>query len=222
MATEKQIAANRANAKKSSGPRTEAGKQRSRLNAVRHGLTGQVVVLPQEDIEAYNKFTADIIATFETANPLEAQLAHSYASYQWRINRAAAIENNMFTLGLMEEMAENFGIENSEIHNAASNAKTFRVDAYEFDRLCMYNQRLVHQAEKVLKQLKELLAERKQREQAEMPEAMVLYNAYRRQNSTFDPKSVGFVLTIDQIKAQVRRQSLKNPAHFVQTLKNAA
>jgi len=39
-------AVNKANAQHSTGPRTEAGKQRSKLNAFRHGLTGQTVVLP--------------------------------------------------------------------------------------------------------------------------------------------------------------------------------
>ena len=48
-------AVNRANAEKSTGPRTEAGKQRSALNALRHGLTGQTVVLPTEDHSAYQR-----------------------------------------------------------------------------------------------------------------------------------------------------------------------
>ena len=53
MASEKQLLANIENAKKSTGPRTEAGKKRSSLNALRHGLTGQVVILPREDIAAF-------------------------------------------------------------------------------------------------------------------------------------------------------------------------
>ena len=40
LATEKQIAANRANAKRSTGPKTAAGKQKSSRNAYRHGLSG--------------------------------------------------------------------------------------------------------------------------------------------------------------------------------------
>lgn len=53
MPTPKQIAANRRNAKKSTGPRTPAGKSNVRLNALKHGLTAQSVVLPFEDADAY-------------------------------------------------------------------------------------------------------------------------------------------------------------------------
>ncbi|MGC1764422.1 MAG: hypothetical protein WA769_15920, partial [Pseudolabrys sp.] len=53
MATEKQLAANRQNAKSSTGPRTEAGKRRSRRNAIRHGLTAQTVIEVYEDTTEY-------------------------------------------------------------------------------------------------------------------------------------------------------------------------
>src|SRR6185295_7354718 len=99
------------NSKKSTGPRTDAGKKRSSLNALRHGLTGQVVVLPHEDIAAYKAFTAEIIATFEPDNAHERQLAQLYADTHWRINRAGAIEDNMLALGIMEKVAGNLNIE---------------------------------------------------------------------------------------------------------------
>src|SRR3984885_870163 len=187
MISEKQLEANRANAQKSTGPKTEAGKQRSCLNATRHGLTGQVVVLPHEDMEAYNKFTMEIAATFEPANANEIQLAMSYANIQWRINRAAAIEDTMFTLGIMEEVAENLNIESPEAHNATSNAKTFRCDAKAFDRLSIYNQRLINGAEKVLKQLKQLQAVCRHRRNFELAEPPRLYKLHRMQSEAFDP-----------------------------------
>ena len=51
--TPRQLAANRANAKRSCGPKTTQGKLRSRLNALQHGLTAAVVVLPGEDTDQY-------------------------------------------------------------------------------------------------------------------------------------------------------------------------
>src|SRR5260370_8799081 len=50
-------ARNRANASHSTGPKTEAGKHRSSLNAYRHGLTGHTIILPAEDLDAYQTLT---------------------------------------------------------------------------------------------------------------------------------------------------------------------
>jgi len=218
MPSEKQIAANQANARKSTGPKSEAGKKRSALNALRHGLTGQVVVLPEEDLAAFKAFSTELVATFAPADAHERQLAQSYASYQWRINRAAAIEDNMFTLGLMEEIAENLNLEHPEVHNATSNAKTFRADAAEFQRLCLYNQRLVNQAEKVLKQLKQAQAERRQRLQDQLDEAAAIYAAHAAQAVTFDPAEIGFEFSLPQIVSHYRRKNLADPRFLAEEI----
>jgi len=60
--SEAQLAANRANAAKSSGPKTEAGKQRSRRNLLRHGLTGAGIVLATVDVAAIEGRFADFEA----------------------------------------------------------------------------------------------------------------------------------------------------------------
>ena len=52
MTSEKQIEANRQNARKSTGPRTPEGKAAVRLNALRHGLCSEEILLPGEDEEA--------------------------------------------------------------------------------------------------------------------------------------------------------------------------
>jgi hypothetical protein len=226
MVSEKQLEANRENAKKSTGPTTAKGKARSRLNALRHGLTGQTVVMPEEDMEVYDKFTNQIAESFDTTNAIERQLAFCYASYLWRINRAGAIEQNMFTLGNMEEVAENLQLEHAQVHNAVSEAKTFRNESPEFSRLAMYTQRLVAQSEKVLKQLTYFQSERRQREEKEMPEAIAAYKAHKMHNLEFDPKANGFELTTAQIEVRIRRQSLNTPgfvaAQAARTLKKAA
>ena len=65
MTTFRQIAANRRNARKSTGPATEEGKQRSRCNAVRHGLTAETVIGALEDAEDYQDFEAAIVADYD-------------------------------------------------------------------------------------------------------------------------------------------------------------
>lgn len=65
MTSLKQIEANRHNALKSTGPTSEAGKERSRRNAVRHGLTAETVIEFLEDPEDYKAFEMSITAEFD-------------------------------------------------------------------------------------------------------------------------------------------------------------
>jgi hypothetical protein len=91
-------AANKANARKSTGPRTSAGKQRSSLNALRHGLTGHTVVLPTEDQAAYQRHLQRFVDQFQPKGPLEEQLVQSLGDTTWRLNRVPATEATFLTL----------------------------------------------------------------------------------------------------------------------------
>src|SRR6266849_11043033 len=81
------IARNRENASHSTGPKTEAGKQRSSLNALRHGLTGHTIVLPSEDLAAYQRFTKRFFDDLKPQGILEEQLVQTLADTSWRLNR---------------------------------------------------------------------------------------------------------------------------------------
>jgi hypothetical protein len=94
MTTIKQIEANRLNALKSTGPRTEEGKRRSRCNAIRHGLTAQTVIVGLEDPQDYESFEATIIADYDPA--VERELVLRLASVLWRLRRATGIETALF------------------------------------------------------------------------------------------------------------------------------
>src|SRR6202049_4876539 len=95
-------AVNKVTAQKSTGPRTEAGKQRSKMNALRHGLTGQTVVLPTEDHAAYQRHSQSLLDDCRPIGAIEAQIVQSLIDTSWRINRAATVEMNLFTLGISE------------------------------------------------------------------------------------------------------------------------
>src|SRR4029077_15497181 len=95
-------AINKANAQKSTGPRTAAGKQRASLNAWRHGLTGQTVVLPSEDQSAYQRHSQSFLDEYRPKGATETQLVQSLLDSSWQLNRAAAVETNLFSLGITE------------------------------------------------------------------------------------------------------------------------
>jgi len=98
MTTFRQIEANRRNALKSTGPKTEAGKDQSRRNAVRHGLTAETVIGLLEDAEDYRQFEAAVIADYDAQSAVERELVLRLASILWRLRRATTFETGLFEI----------------------------------------------------------------------------------------------------------------------------
>jgi hypothetical protein len=98
MTSYRQIQANRRNALKSTGPRSEAGKQTSRCNAVRHGLTAETVISALEDAEDYKAFEAAITADYDAQSAVERELVLRLASVLWRLRRATTMETGLFEI----------------------------------------------------------------------------------------------------------------------------
>lgn len=98
MTTSKQIEANRRNALKSTGPKSEDGKRTSRCNALRHGLTAETVIGKLEDTQDYEAFEASIIADYDAQSTVERELVLRLASVLWRLRRATAMETGLFDI----------------------------------------------------------------------------------------------------------------------------
>src|SRR5436305_9439977 len=95
MTTYRQIEANRRNARHSTGPITDEGKQRSRRNAVRHGLTAETVISALEDAADYKAFESAVIADYDAQSAVERELVLRLASLLWRIRRATTMETGL-------------------------------------------------------------------------------------------------------------------------------
>ena len=98
MTSFRQIEANRRNAQLSTGPVTEAGKRRSRQNAIRHGLTAETVIDALEDAEDYAAFEMAVTADHDAQSAVERELVLRLASLLWRLRRATAIESGLFKI----------------------------------------------------------------------------------------------------------------------------
>jgi hypothetical protein len=98
MTSLRQIEANRRNANRSTGPKTEEGKLRSRRNAVRHGLCAETVVEIVEDVDDYKGFEAAIIADYDARTAVERELVLRLASLLWRLRRITAIETDLLRI----------------------------------------------------------------------------------------------------------------------------
>jgi hypothetical protein len=98
MTSLRQLDANRRNSLKSTGPRTEAGKEQSRRNATRHGLTAETVIEALEDVEDYRGFEANILADYGARTAVERELVMRLASLLWRLRRATGIETDLLRI----------------------------------------------------------------------------------------------------------------------------
>ena len=92
MATEKQIAANRANAAKSTGAKTPAGRAVSSQNAARHGLLAKTFVLQSECPARFRTFVESFYTEYNPSTPTETVLVDTMATARWRLIRMSNLE----------------------------------------------------------------------------------------------------------------------------------
>ena len=92
MATSRQIEANRRNAQRSTGPRTEVGKARSRLNARKHGLTSKMLLIVGETSNDFDELRAELLEEFDRRSAFECELVERVAGILWRLRRVPFFE----------------------------------------------------------------------------------------------------------------------------------
>jgi hypothetical protein len=103
MATQRQIEANKRNAQKSTGPRTDEGKKKVALNALKHGLLARHVVLPNEDEREFSEFRRRLNNELRTDGELEELLVETVAACAWRLRRIVRIEKGLFIAYVCEK-----------------------------------------------------------------------------------------------------------------------
>ena len=106
MTSDKKVESNRRNALKSTGPRTPEGKSLVRLNAVRHGLRAEEILLAGEDGEALEELGERLRAELQPVGELENLLVDRIVASYWRLRRVGRVESGIFAWDRSEEMAE--------------------------------------------------------------------------------------------------------------------
>jgi hypothetical protein len=135
----------------------------------------------------------------DVETPIERQLAQSVAEDSWRLNRARAIENNMFALGHSGERRE--------LQIALADARCFQEQASQFNLLTIYEQRINRNLQRNLKLLRELQAERKQQYEQQMEEAQLLAQLSLSNGSPYSPVQDGFVFSAAEINRAIDRDN---------------
>ncbi len=210
--TSDRAASNAANAQKSTGPRTAAGKQRSSLNALRHGLTGHVVVLPTEDLTAYQRHLQRFVDQFQPKGALEDQLVQSLGDTTWRLNRVPAIEATFLTLAA-EDQLDSIHTNEPRAASALALAQAFHQQSQALANISIYEQRLARLFDRTLKQLREIQAERREQERRQMNDAAEILEMQQERDIPYDPAQDGFVFSTAEIQTFIQRRDRLDEAY---------
>ena len=159
MTSKKQIEANRKNAKKSTGPKTEEGKEKSSMNALKHGLTSQKVWLNEEEKKDFQGFRLGLVDEMEPWGSLETQFVCRIAAQMWRLARVPGIEAELLEK-MSYDMAEGY----------TSLGEAFHRDCGTYDgslgRLARYEAILDRSLNRLLNEYRKIQADRARREKA--------------------------------------------------------
>ena len=161
LEAERRAEINRANAQKSTGPKTEEGKQRSKYNARRHNLTGQTIISHESDLEAYFASCARLVADLRPEGEYENRVAQSLADAQWQLDRARAIETNLFFELASKRMPEAAEEADDPAAWPAAQAGAFLENAKQFDLMSRYATRYQRQVIQLHAHLMQLQKERR-------------------------------------------------------------
>ncbi|HUG82012.1 MAG TPA: hypothetical protein VML01_10135 [Bryobacterales bacterium] len=162
MSTAAQQQANKQNAQYSTGPRTEEGKKRSSLNALKHGLRASAPLIPGENRDDFCRHGAELEVHLRPANAVEEDLVEQIIDITWRLKRCGRIESALINelFDSTAEQPENQDADRNRLLGKALVPDSRLAALNRLDRHEAHLGRRYHSA------MKELLEARKRRRQA--------------------------------------------------------
>jgi len=180
MATEAQINANRANAQQSTGPLSPETKLISSHNALKTGLTGRTIVLPSDDIAAYQKLVDLMHKKHAPEGDVEEHIVQFIADTEWRLLRIPTLEAGFYALGRHELAAECAHEPDEQTRASILNSLIARKYEKDLKNLALQERRLQNQLAKHVAELKQIQDDRD----------AVLF--HRRNEAMLDSKRIHF------------------------------
>lgn len=155
--SEARIAANRANAQKSTGPKDTS---KTRFNGVQHGLTAMHTLLPWEHKEDLQAILDSFESRYQPVDDVERLLVKQVAVAYWRMERSLRIEKNILET-VARGQAEDADLAFSQMHAGNLEAIAFMVAAENMDRFRRYDAHLQRAFERALKRVEQMASLRK-------------------------------------------------------------
>ena len=194
--------ANRENAQKSTGPRTDAGRAASSRNAVKHGLFAADVTKyfrSEEESQRYQRFVDGIVNDLAPVGDLETVLAHRAADIQFRLDMLRTAEFKVYS-------GEALPIDTMEgyLHQLKN----------PLALASLYDSRFQNSFTKTMKELRLAQQARRDRELHALEQLKGIALSHIQQNATFDPAKFGFVISRDFVFNQAHLASARTMAQF--------
>src|SRR5579862_2691923 len=183
----------------STGPTSPEGKRRCRLNAYRHGLTGQLCVFTPEEQQRYEQHCKMVHEALVPVGDFERHIAQLVADGRWRLVRASAIEACAYALGLHEHSSDDTG--SSEVDNGFSQTKTWFKDPHSLHLLTTYEQRIQRAVDKNTAYLNTLQTQRKAEAKEAMRQAKLLYQLAQAEGKPYQPEA--YFITAPEVRESV-------------------
>jgi len=194
--------ANRENAKKSTGPRTDAGRTTCSRNAVKHGLFAADITKyfrSEEESERYERFVDGIVKDLAPVGDLESILARRAADIQFRLEALRTAEFKVYAGGgLLKDTMEELLERSKNVIPLAS----------------LYDSRFQRAFSKTMEDLYRAQKARQDKELHALEQLKAIALAHIHQNTTFDPAKFGFVISRDLVFNQAHLANAKKLASF--------
>jgi hypothetical protein len=202
MSSQRQIDSNRENAQKSSGPVTDAGKQRSSRNSTKHGFTGQSLVLSPEETDLYKAFVQDYYNHYAPHDVVTNQLTQQLADANWSIQQIFVQQSNIMTLiNAATDQLSQAGDPVAALATLGPLTKTLQT-------YTTYEQRRRRAADAIELKLTTLIQEHVDRLKKDIPEAAQMAKAFKAKGKPFNPPDYGFVCSAEDIEQFLEGQEL--------------
>jgi hypothetical protein len=193
MSTAAQIEANRQNAQSSTGPTSEAGKQRSSQNAVKHGFTGLSLVITPAELEAYTAHVKAYRAQHKPANHQLEQLVQQLTDLDWSLHKINVQQMNAMSL-MNAVHDQDDGVD------PIATAKVIAALTRTLNTLSLYEVRRRRAAKAIREELEAKQSALNEQLAQELPHAAELYQIAKETGEPFNPQEFGFVCSSEQIR----------------------
>jgi hypothetical protein len=179
------------------------------MNAVKTGLTGQTVLLPTDDAVAYQAYIDSIYRQFSPVTEQEQHLTQLIADTEWRIQKIAPLEANIFAVARLEQPDWYWDEKDEEKREVLLYTRIRLMYEKQFRNLALQERRLRNQHKSDTAKLEQIQKERldkqKQAEAAEKEERRLTFqrmvkisNNCAKYQTPFQPADHGFDFTLDE------------------------